>query len=117
MNILAIDTSNHILGVSLLNDGQMRGEIVTDLKKGQTERLMPAIQFLMQEASMDVDELDRIVVAHGPGSYTGVRIGITTAKTLAWSLNIPIVAISSIELLAYTGMHYPNLICPFFDAR
>ncbi|HLQ73119.1 MAG TPA: tRNA (adenosine(37)-N6)-threonylcarbamoyltransferase complex dimerization subunit type 1 TsaB [Bacillota bacterium] len=117
MNVLAIDTTNHILGVALLSNNKVLGEIVTDSKRGQTERLMPAIEFIMNEASMVPEQLDRIVVAEGPGSYTGVRIGITTAKTLAWSLNIPVVAVSSLELLAYNGKNFPEFISPFFDAR
>ncbi|WP_067725003.1 tRNA (adenosine(37)-N6)-threonylcarbamoyltransferase complex dimerization subunit type 1 TsaB [Oceanobacillus damuensis] len=117
MNILAIDTSNQVLGVSILKDDQIIGEIMTNLTKNHSVRLMPAIERLMGEVSMDPDQLDRIVVAKGPGSYTGVRIGISTAKTMAWSLNIPVVGVSSLEVLAYQGRFFNEYICPFFDAR
>jgi len=72
---------------------------------------------VMKEANMVPKDLEKIVVGIGPGSYTGVRIGVTTAKTLAWSLNIPLVAVSSLELVAYNGLYFKGKICPFFDAR
>src|SRR5699024_7388214 len=117
MKLLAIDTSNHILGVAIMEDDKVIGEFVTNLKKNHSVRLMPAIEKLLAEVEMDVKELEQISVAQGPGSYTGVRIGLTTAKTLAWALNIPIVGVSSLEVLAYQGSFFDGYICPFFDAR
>lgn len=117
MNILAIDTSNPVLGVALVNEDHLIGEVITNIKKGHSERLMPAIDQLLNDVEMNVEDIDKIVVAQGPGSYTGVRIGLTTAKTLAWALDIPIVGVSSIEALAYQGRLSDKLICPFFDAR
>ena len=117
MHILAIDTSNQALGVALLKDNEVVGEFVTNLAKNHSVRLMPAIDYLMKEVNIIPEQLDKIVVAKGPGSYTGVRIGLTTAKTLAWSLNIPIIGVSSLEALAYSAMFSNSLICPFFDAR
>ncbi|HLR61066.1 MAG TPA: tRNA (adenosine(37)-N6)-threonylcarbamoyltransferase complex dimerization subunit type 1 TsaB [Lentibacillus sp.] len=117
MNILAMDTSNQILGVALLQDEQLIGSITTNIKKNHSIRLMPAINQLMHEVAMTPAELDKIVVAKGPGSYTGVRIGLTTAKSMAWSLDIPVVGISSLEALAWQGHFYDSYICPFFDAR
>lgn len=117
MNILAMDTSNQILGVALLKGGQLIGEITTNIKKNHSVRLMPAINQLMHEVDVKPEELDKIVVAKGPGSYTGVRIGLTTAKSMAWSLDIPVVGVSSLEVLAWQGRFYDAYICPFFDAR
>jgi tRNA threonylcarbamoyladenosine biosynthesis protein TsaB len=117
MHILAIDTSNQALGVALLRDNELVGEIVTNIAKNHSIRLMPAIDYLMKEVNITPEQLDKIVVAKGPGSYTGVRIGLTTAKTLAWSLQIPIVGVSSLEALAYRATFSSALICPFFDAR
>lgn len=117
MNVLAIDTSNQILGVAILSDGLLLGEVVTNIKKNHSVRLMPAINQLMQDVSMTPDQLDKIVAAKGPGSYTGVRIGLTTAKSMAWALNIPVVGVSSLEVLACQGHFYNSYICPFFDAR
>ncbi|WP_416148603.1 tRNA (adenosine(37)-N6)-threonylcarbamoyltransferase complex dimerization subunit type 1 TsaB [Salipaludibacillus sp. HK11] len=117
MNILAIDTSTYVMGVALIRGGVPVGEIVTHEKKNHSVRLMSAIRGLFREVDMKPDQLDRIVVSEGPGSYTGVRIGVTTAKTLAWSLKIPIVGVSSMEMLAQNGRHFQGMISPFYDAR
>ncbi|GAE32479.1 tRNA (adenosine(37)-N6)-threonylcarbamoyltransferase complex dimerization subunit type 1 TsaB [Alkalihalobacillus hemicellulosilyticus] len=115
--ILAIDTSSYVMGVAVTEDQSVRGELITNIKKNHSLRLMPAISQLMKEVDMHPSELDRIVVANGPGSYTGVRIGVTTAKTLAWSLKIPIVGVSSIALMAQSGRYFNGDIVPIVDAR
>jgi tRNA threonylcarbamoyladenosine biosynthesis protein TsaB len=118
MTILAIDTSNYALGVALLDDDQVLGEYMTNLKKNHSVRIMPAIQTLMKDCEKLPADLTKIVVAKGPGSYTGVRIGVTIAKTLAWSLNIPLVGISSLEILAAgLGRYFDGYVSPLFDAR
>lgn len=117
MKILAIDTSNYALGVALLNDNQVVGELITNLKKNHSVRAMPAIEQLMKDCEIKPSEIDKIVVAKGPGSYTGVRIGVTLAKTLAWTLNIPISGISSLEVLAMNGRYFDGYIAPLFDGR
>ncbi|WP_018923660.1 tRNA (adenosine(37)-N6)-threonylcarbamoyltransferase complex dimerization subunit type 1 TsaB [Salsuginibacillus kocurii] len=117
MNVLAIDATTYASGVALARDGQVMAERTTILKKNHSLRLMPAVEELMNEVGMSPAELDRIVVAKGPGSYTGVRIAVGTAKSLAWSLGIPIVGVSSLETLAANAKLFPGWICPFFDAR
>lgn len=117
MNLLSIDTSNQAMGVALLNDDVLIGEMVTNIKRNHSVQLMPAINQLMRETGMTPDDLDKIAVAKGPGSFTGVRIGLATAKAMAWSLQIPIVGVSSLEVLAYQGYLSNMLISPFFDAR
>jgi tRNA threonylcarbamoyladenosine biosynthesis protein TsaB len=93
------------------------GEMITNIKKNHSLRVMPAIQSLLEECGVKPGQLERIVVAEGPGSYTGVRIGVTIAKTLAWTLNIPLVGVSSLEALAANGRYFDGYICPLFDAR
>lgn len=118
MTILAIDTSNYALGVALLEENQVLGEYITNLKKNHSVRIMPAIHTLMNDCERVPADLTKIVVAKGPGSYTGVRIGVTIAKTLAWTLNIPLVGISSLEILASgTGRYFDGNVSPLFDAR
>jgi len=117
MYSLTIDTSNHVLGVALMKGNKVIGEFVTNLAKNHLVRLMPAVDQLMKEVDASPEQLDKIIVAKGPGSYTGVRIGLTTAKTLAWALDIPVVGVSSLKALAYQGRFYNSVICPFFDAR
>jgi len=117
MYSLTIDTSNHVLGVALMKGNTVIGEFVTNLAKNHSVRLMPAVDQLMKEVGASPEQLDKIIVAKGPGSYTGVRIGLTTAKTLAWALDIPVVGVSSLKALAYQGRFYNSVVCPFFDAR
>jgi tRNA threonylcarbamoyladenosine biosynthesis protein TsaB len=118
MTILAIDTSNYPLGVALIEDNQVLGEYITNLKKNHSVRIMPAIQTLMKDCERAPAQLTKIVVAKGPGSYTGVRIGVTIAKTMAWSLKIPLVGISSLEIIAAgAGRYFDGYISPLFDAR
>ena len=78
---------------------------------------MPAIEEVLNETGVKPAELDRIVVAKGPGSYTGVRIGVTIAKTLAWTLKKDLVGISSLEVLAQSGKYFDGFTVPLFDAR
>lgn len=101
--ILGIDTATDTMSVALSNEGQIMGEITTNLKKNHSVRLLPAISELLTECGVTVRDLTKIAVAKGPGSYTGLRIGVTAAKTLAWDLGIPIVGVSSLEVLAKSG--------------
>ncbi|MFK9094383.1 tRNA (adenosine(37)-N6)-threonylcarbamoyltransferase complex dimerization subunit type 1 TsaB [Bacillus salipaludis] len=118
MTILAIDTSNNPLGVALFDNNQVIGEYMTNLKKNHSVRIMPAVQTLMKDCERVPADLTKIVVAKGPGSYTGVRIGVTIAKTLAWTLNIPLVGISSLEILAAgAGRYFNGYVSPIVDAR
>ncbi|WP_407708244.1 tRNA (adenosine(37)-N6)-threonylcarbamoyltransferase complex dimerization subunit type 1 TsaB [Bacillus altitudinis] len=117
MTILAIDTSNHTLGIALVRDDTVVGESITYLKKNHSVRAMPTVEALMKECGVAPNELSKIVVAKGPGSYTGVRVGVTIAKTLAWTLSIPITAVSSLETLAANARYFDGMISPIFDAR
>lgn len=117
MKVLAIDTSNNPLGIALLDNEKVIGEYITNLKKNHSIRVMPAIEQLMRDCEIETSELGKIVVAKGPGSYTGVRIGVTIAKTMAWSLGIPLVGISSLALMAGVGRNFDGYVSPLFDAR
>ena len=117
MNILAMDTSTQVMGVSILKNNEIRTEIVTNIPKNHSVRLMPAIEQAMNLVGLEPKELDKIVTTIGPGSYTGIRIGLTTAKTMGWALNIPVVGVSSLEVMAYQGRFFEGYICPFIDAR
>lgn len=116
--ILAIDSSNFPLGIALIADGKVIAERITNLPKNHSTRVMPAIVELMQECEIKPENLTKIVVANGPGSYTGVRIGVTIAKSLAWTLGIPITTVSSLKVLAATGgRNYNSYLSPIIDAR
>ncbi|WYP27366.1 tRNA (adenosine(37)-N6)-threonylcarbamoyltransferase complex dimerization subunit type 1 TsaB [Alkalihalobacillus sp. FSL W8-0930] len=114
---LALDTSSYVLGVAVLKDGQVAAELTTHMKKNHSLRLMPAVNNVLAELDLTPKDISRIVVAVGPGSYTGVRIGVTTAKTLAWTLDIPLVGVSSLEAMAQQGRYFQGTVCPIIDAR
>ncbi|RTR27556.1 tRNA (adenosine(37)-N6)-threonylcarbamoyltransferase complex dimerization subunit type 1 TsaB [Robertmurraya yapensis] len=118
MKVLAIDTSNYTLGIAIIDEEKVIGEYITNVKKNHSIRVMPAIEMLLKDCNLTPNDLTKIVVAEGPGSYTGVRIGVTIAKTLAWTLKIPLVGVSSLEILAAAvGRYFPGAVSPLFDAR
>lgn len=117
MRILAIDTSNQTLTIALWDNQEIMGEYTLNVKKNHSLSLMPAITNLMADSGLQPHQLDRIVVAKGPGSYTGLRIGVTTAKTLAYTLKKELVGISSLKSLAANCVTISGLIVPLFDAR
>lgn len=114
---LTIDTSNDQLGIGLIKEGEVLAQITTKVKQDHSSRLMPAIVNLFQSVSVEATELTEVIVAQGPGSYTGIRIGVTVAKSLAWALDIPVKGVSSLEVLAYQANYFEGKIIPFFDAR
>ena len=116
MFVLGIDTSNTILSIALVKDGETLAELTEATKNDHSKRLMPAIQDLLKQVHATPQQLDRIVVAEGPGSYTGVRIGVTVAKMLAWTLEKELVGISSLAVIA-RNIEEEGLIIPLFDAR
>ncbi|WP_314064399.1 tRNA (adenosine(37)-N6)-threonylcarbamoyltransferase complex dimerization subunit type 1 TsaB [uncultured Vagococcus sp.] len=117
MKVLAIDTSNQALAVAICENDQVIGQYLGTTNRNHSLVLMPAIDFLMKENKISPKELDRIIVAEGPGSYTGLRIGVTTAKTLAWTLGIDLVGVSSLAALAANSVDFSGYIVPLFNAR
>ena len=117
MRVLALDTSNQTMSIAVTEASQLIGEYTTHLKRNHSERLMPAIHQLMEDVEWAPETLDRLVVAAGPGSYTGLRIGVTIAKTLAYSLNKELAVVSSLEVLAANRIVHPHYILPLFWAR
>lgn len=114
---LGIDTANTPLSIAIVKDGKVLTEENTSMPINHSLRAMPAIEEAFERAKLKPADLDGIVVAEGPGSYTGVRIGVTIAKTLAWTLNKPLIGISSLQSLATNGLFFTGLICPIVDAR
>ncbi|CDR67397.1 tRNA (adenosine(37)-N6)-threonylcarbamoyltransferase complex dimerization subunit type 1 TsaB [Staphylococcus schweitzeri] len=117
MNSLLIDTSNQPLSVAIMEDDKVLAEITTDSKQNHSVQLMPAISELFKQCQITKHQLDAIIVAEGPGSYTGLRIGVTVAKTLAYALNIKLYGVSSLKALAATINNTDKLLVPIFDAR
>ncbi|SDK13875.1 tRNA (adenosine(37)-N6)-threonylcarbamoyltransferase complex dimerization subunit type 1 TsaB [Alkalibacterium thalassium] len=118
MKTLGIDTSNQVMSVALTDGTELVLEKTVNIKRNHSVQLMPAIEELVSEAGWKPKDIERVVVARGPGSYTGVRIGVTVAKTLAYSLNAELVGLSSLHILAGNGERVPDsFIVPVFDAR
>ena len=115
MKVLAFDTSSKALSLAILEDKQVLAETTINIKKNHSITLMPAIDFLMASLDWTPKDLDRIVVAEGPGSYTGLRIAVATAKTLAHTLNIELIGMSS--LLSLVPRQQEGLLVPLMDAR
>ena len=115
MKLLAFDTSNQALSLAILEDEHLLAQTTLNIKKNHSITLMPAIDFLMNSLDMKPTDLDRIAVAQGPGSYTGLRIAVATAKTLAHTLKIELVGVSS--LLALVPEQVEGLVIPIMDAR
>ncbi|WP_027964073.1 tRNA (adenosine(37)-N6)-threonylcarbamoyltransferase complex dimerization subunit type 1 TsaB [Halalkalibacillus halophilus] len=117
MKVLAIDTSNQPMSVAVTENMILESELTVNVKRNHSLQLMPAIEQVLEHASTSIKDIDKIVVAGGPGSYTGLRIGVTTAKSLAWSLDLPIVQVSSLKLTAASLLYMDGYVSPFFDAR
>lgn len=117
MIYLAMDTSTSVLTVALGDEERIISEYSNNLKKDHAARLMPAIEYMMEEANLKMADLGAIVVAEGPGSYTGLRIGLSTAKTLAWARKLPLITVSSLAMIAASVKDFPGLIVPLIDAR
>lgn len=114
---LGIETANAPLSVAIVQDGQVLAEVVQNIKLTHSVGAMPAIEELFEKVKMSPKEIDAIAVSEGPGSYTGVRIGVTLAKTLAWTLQKPLVGVSSVQVLAANAQLCSTVVCALFDAR
>lgn len=118
MRILAIDTSNQSMSVAVVENDQILTEQTTNVKRNHSIQLMPAIERVIKDANLTIEAIDRIAVAKGPGSYTGVRIAVTVAKTLAWTKEIDLVGVSSLKVIAGNAQPIQDsLIVPIMDAR
>ena len=120
MTILALDTSNKTLSVAVeLTDGTIIEQTIENTLQ-HSVLLMPTIEAVFKEAGITAKDLTKIVVAEGPGSYTGLRIGVTVAKTLAKSLGISLVGVSSLDVFLpnlTSKVKVGEVVVPFFDAR
>jgi len=117
MRVLALDTSTSRLSAALARDGQTVCEINIEVKTGHAGILLAVIDELLGRTSTPRNGLDLIAVGVGPGSFTGLRIGIATAKGLALAAGKPLVGVSSLEALACNPARPGVTICPMIDAR
>jgi tRNA threonylcarbamoyl adenosine modification protein YeaZ len=114
--ILAIDTSTNNASLALVKGDEVLAEANWRCEQNHTVELLPHLARLLDEAKADISSISGVVVARGPGSFNGLRVGISTAKGLAFSLGVPIIGISSLEVLAYEHAESGSPICPIFNA-
>ncbi|UXR77824.1 MULTISPECIES: tRNA (adenosine(37)-N6)-threonylcarbamoyltransferase complex dimerization subunit type 1 TsaB [unclassified Staphylococcus] len=117
MYSLLIDSSNQPLAVALMKGDEVLVSYTSAVKQNHSVQLMPQVASLIETANITPQDLTNIVVAQGPGSYTGLRIGVTVAKTLAYTLNANLYGVSSLKALAATVQHTNRFIIPIMNAR
>lgn len=117
MLILGIETSTHQSSVAIGSEQGAVAAALVSRGKGPNEFLLPAIRYCMEEAGIDFRNIGGVAVSLGPGLYSGMRVGVSTAKALAQALSVPIVGMASLDLLAYEVRYTPKTICAVLDAR
>lgn len=115
--ILCFDTSTKTGSVVVADKDKVLASFCKEGASIHTETLFPAIKNLLKNIDIELADIGAIAVARGPGSFTGLRIAASTAKTLAWSLNLPLFAVSSLESLAASAISEELHVCPLFDAQ
>ena len=120
MKILSIDTSSNLCAVAVLEDATLIKENILYDTKNQSEKIMPVIAQTLEEANLKLNDIDLIVCDKGPGSFTGIRIGVATVMSFVDSLKIPSIGITSLEALSYNVIlneTKPSYICSLIDAK
>ena len=116
MKILSIDTASNLCTVAVLENEKCIKEIIVDDARNHSEKIMPAIEQALSESKLTLQDINLIVCDKGPGSFTGIRIGVGTVLAFKDSLNIPCIGISSLEALAY-NINTDGIICSLIDAK
>lgn len=117
MNLLAMDTSGPSAGVAVLIDGALRYEAALQHKKTHSQNIMPLCEAALDTLSLKPNELDYLACVVGPGSFTGVRIGISSIKGLAQATGAPCIGVNALEALSRNFPFFNGLACPILDAR
>ena len=117
MKILALDSSGIVASVAVVEDDTLLAEYTVNYKKTHSQTLLPMLDEIVKMTELELESVDAIAVAAGPGSFTGLRIGSATAKGLGLALKKPLVAVPTVDALAYNLYDAQGLICPIMDAR
>lgn len=117
MKVLAIDSSGLVATVAVVEDNELIAEYTTNYKKTHSQTLLPMLEHVKEMIDLDLNTIDYLAVAAGPGSFTGLRIGSATVKGLGLALNKPVVEVPTLEGLAYNLCGTNHLVCPLMDAR
>lgn len=117
MKILAIEASGPVAGCAVLEDGLLIADYNVQFKKKHARSLVPMMDEVKQMLELDLNTVDAIAIAKGPGSFTGLRIGVATAKGAALAMDTPIIPVPTVDSIAYNLYASDSLICPLMDAR
>lgn len=117
MLIFGTDTCCMAATAALLSEERLVAQTVLNNKKTHSQNIMPMIEFMMEKAEVSPSDIDCFAAAVGPGSFTGVRIGVATVKALSFAAQKPCVAVSTLEALGHNVSHFSGIICPILDAR
>ncbi len=117
MFVLGIEAATPVAAVAVVEDGRVLAERLVNNRRTHSINLLPMIKAVIEDAGLTPPQIQGIAVSFGPGSFTGLRIGLTTAKTLAWVWQVPVVGVSTLEALALPLAPQGQLICPILNAR
>ncbi len=117
MLIMAFESSAKAASAALVKDGRLVSQYSQCSGLTHSRTLLPMAEDMLKNAEMSLEDVDCFAVAHGPGSFTGIRIGVSTVKGLAWASNKPCVGVSTLEAMAWHGLSAGGYICPVMDAR
>jgi tRNA threonylcarbamoyladenosine biosynthesis protein TsaB len=117
MLVLGIESSTMQGGVGLVGEAGLVAEYTLNVEVTHSERLLPALDRLLTDAGVGLDALGGLAVSIGPGSFTGLRIGLSTAKGLAYATGLPVVGVPTLEVLAWSVPYAAVPVCPVLDAR
>lgn len=117
MKVLAVDTSANVATAAVMEDNTLLGEYILNHKKTHSQKIMVMIDELLRDLELAVGDIDLFAVANGPGSFTGLRIGVATMKALAHSVGKPIAGVSPLAGMAYNLPYAEHIIVPIMDAR
>lgn len=116
MKSLFINTSSFFMSIVILDNDKIIYKCEEEIRKDMASKIIPYIEFAFSKASFGISDIDKIFIVTGPGSFTGIRVGVTAAKTISWALKKDIIPISSLECLATTNCNAKYRI-PMIDAR
>lgn len=117
MKILGIDTSTDICGIALTEDTTLITEFRSNIKRAHSEKIILAIDRVLSEVHLKLNEIDGIAISIGPGSFTGLRIGLAAVKGLAFAAKLPVVTVPSLDALALQAFFWQHQICPLIKAQ
>ena len=117
MRVLAVETSANVASAAVMEDDLLLGEYILNHKKTHSQKIMPMIDAILTDLELTPNDIDVFAAAVGPGSFTGLRIGVATVKALAHAVNKPVVSVGTLEALAWNVPHAEHIIVPILDAR